>query len=53
MMGMLTMLGQPPRARFYDWYPPNCGGYRAELMLRPFGLQVLEPVGNLPEKKGL
>ncbi len=46
MMGMLTMCGQPPRERFYDWYPPNCGGYRAEVIVKPLALRVIEPIGG-------
>lgn len=46
LMGALTLCGQPPRAKFYDWYPPNCGGYRAEVTVKPFGLRVIEDMGR-------
>lgn len=44
LMGMMTMVGQPPRKEFYDWYPKNCAGWRAELVERPLGLRVLGEV---------
>ncbi len=46
LMGMMTMVGQPPRKEFYDWYPQNCSGWRAELAEAPLGLRVLAEVGR-------
>lgn len=46
LMGMLTRHGAPARPGFYDWYPQNCGGYRAELLREPLTLHILETVGG-------
>lgn len=46
LMGMLAVHGRPERPNFYDWYPPNCGGYRAELTQEPLTLTVLGPAGR-------
>lgn len=47
LMGMLTLHGRPSRERFYDWYPQNCGGYRAELCRDPLRLDILGTVGRV------
>lgn len=46
LMGMLALHGTPKRASFYDWYPGNCGGYRAELLREPLTLRILGTVGE-------
>ena len=46
LMGMLTRCGRPARTGFYDWYPQNCGGYRAELVWEPLELHILGPAGR-------
>ena len=46
LMGMLTRCGRPARTGFYDWYPQNCGGYRAELVREPLELHILGPAGR-------
>ncbi|NCB63017.1 MAG: histidine phosphatase family protein [Clostridia bacterium] len=46
MMGMLTLCGEPKRERYYDWYPMNCGGYRAEVTESPLTLRILDTVGR-------
>ena len=47
LMGMLTLHGRPSRERFYDWYPQNCGGYRAELCRDPLRLDILGTAGRV------
>lgn len=46
LMGMLTLHGDPKRPNFYDWYPQNCGGYRAELVREPLTLRILDTAGR-------
>ena len=46
LMGMLTLHGRPARQGFYDWYPQNCGGYRAELVREPLELHILGTAGR-------
>lgn len=46
LMGMLTLHGVPAREKFYDWYPVNCGGYRAELREEPLELCILGGAGR-------
>lgn len=43
-MGMLTLHGSPARAKFYDWYPQNCGGYRTELVQEPLTLKIVSTI---------
>lgn len=46
LMGMLTRCGRPARTGFYDWYPQNCGGYRAELVREPLEIHILGQAGR-------
>ena len=46
LMGMLTLHGRPARKGFYDWYPENCGGYRAQLSREPLELHILSTAGR-------
>lgn len=44
-MGMLSQFGLPKRD-YYDWLLPNCGGYRARLVMEPLTLRVTGAVGG-------
>lgn len=46
LMGLLSVHGRPERPNFYDWYPPNCGGWRAELKREPLILKILGTAGR-------
>ncbi len=46
LMGMLAMVGQPPRKNYYDWYPQNCSGYRARWSEEAQALDILGTVGK-------
>jgi len=45
LMALLSALGRPERANYYDWNCPNCCGYAVEAEENPLLLRVLEPVG--------
>ncbi|HJA62929.1 MAG TPA: histidine phosphatase family protein [Candidatus Intestinimonas stercoravium] len=45
LMGLLSRFGRPERP-YYDWFCPNCGGYRVRVREDPLLLEVLEQVGG-------
>ena len=45
LMGMLSRFGRPEKP-YYDWFCPNCGGYRVRVQEEPLLLEVLEQVGG-------
>lgn len=48
LMGILSQFGRPEKA-YYDWFCPNCGGYRVQVSEEPLTLTVIEPVGGEQE----
>ena len=45
LMGLLARFGWPERP-YYDWFCPNCGGFRAELTSDPLRIRITGEVGG-------